>query len=127
MAGEWLGALREGLTLFEACGGGAGSVSRAERGALREKIGAMLLQYVRAELDTPAAAAAAPAAPAAPASAAATAAAPPAAGATSTLQRVGAVAIDVCASVGTARSNPNPNPNPNPLPRTPYPYPYPYP
>ena len=86
---------------MQACDGGAGGVSRAERGALREKIGAMLLQYVRAELDTPNAAAAAAAAAASAASASAAAASPPlAAGATSTLQRVGAVAIDVCASVG---------------------------
>ena len=87
---------------MQACDGGAGGVSRAERGALREKIGAMLLQYVRAELDTPNAAAAAAAAAAASAASASAAAAsaPLAAGATSTLQRVGAVAIDVCASVG---------------------------
>ena len=89
---------------LQACDGGAGGVSRAERGALREKIGAMLLQYVRAELDTPATTASTASAAAATMSVAALVAspAPPAAagGATSRLQRVGAVAIDVCASVG---------------------------
>ena len=55
--GELLGALREGLALFEACEGGAGGVSRGERGSLREKVSLISLHlptspYISLHLPT---------------------------------------------------------------------------